>query len=103
MARALFEARRAPGTEVELDPIEAAFSQLDDRLVGPGREAVVALVAIAAGEAPRRLVTCLALREASHDFVEARAFLHRQLGVLAPIGIEEHGEVEELVRDQRML
>src|SRR5687767_7809100 len=103
MTRALFEARGAAGTEVVIDPIELALPQLGDRLFGTGCVTVVALEAVAAGEAPRRLVARLALGETGHDLVETRALLHRQLGVLAPIGIEKHGQVELLVRNRWML
>src|SRR5688572_5739922 len=103
VARALLETGGAPGTEIEFDPIEPALPQLDDRLLGTCSVAVVALEAVAAGETPRRLIARLALRQPRHDFVESRALRHRQLGVLAPIGIEEQRQVEQLVRDRRML
>ena len=103
MTRALFEARGAPGAEVELDPIEPALPQLDDRLLGARGVAVVALETIAAGEAPCRLVSRFSFREAGDDFVEACALRDRQFGMLTTLGVEEHGEVQQLVRHRRML
>src|SRR5688572_10704766 len=103
MARALLEACGAPGAEVELDAIEPALAQLGDRLLGTRRVAVVALEAVAAGQAPRRLVARLALRETRNDFIESGAFGHGQLGVLTPIGVEEHRQIEQLVWHWRML
>src|SRR5688572_15974776 len=103
MARTLFVARRTPGTEIEIDPVEPALSELDDRLLGAGRVAVVALEAIAAGKAPRRFVARLPLGQPGDDLIEPRAFRDRQLGVLAPISIEEQRQVHRLVRDRRML
>src|SRR5262245_51049552 len=91
---ALLEAGRTPGAEVEIDPIEPAFAELDDRLLGTCRVAVVALEAVAARETACRLVTCLALGQARDDFVEPGAFLDRQLGMFAPIGVEEDRQVE---------
>src|SRR6188508_577209 len=46
VARALLVARRAPGAEIEVDPVEPALSQLDDRLLRARGVAVVALEAI---------------------------------------------------------
>src|SRR6476646_7334840 len=103
MTRTLLEARGAPRAEIQLDPIEPALPQLDDRLLGARGVAVVALEAIAAGEAPRRLVSRFLFREAGHDLVEAGALRDRQFGVLAAFGVEEHGEVQQLVRHRRML
>src|SRR3990167_8592749 len=51
VAGALVEADGAAGAEVEIDGIFAALAELHDRLLGAGREAVVALEAVAAGEA----------------------------------------------------
>ena len=94
MTRALLEAGGAAGAQVGLDPVEPALPQLDDRLFGTSRVAVVALETIAAGEAPGRLVARLFLREAGHDLVEAGALGDRQFGMLAAVGVEEQGEVE---------
>src|SRR5579862_7246506 len=84
VARALFEARRAPGTEVEIDPVEPPLPQLDDRLLGTRRQTVVTFEAVPAGKTARRLEARFALGETGDDLIEARAFLDRQLGVLAP-------------------
>src|SRR6476469_10033323 len=70
VTRALFEARGAACTQVQLDPVEPALPELDNGLLGTRGVAVVALEAVAAGQAPRRLVTGLALGESGHDFVE---------------------------------
>src|SRR5262249_38602847 len=80
MTRTLFEARGAPGTEVELNPVEPALPELDDRLLGTRRVAVVALETVAAGQAPHRLVPRLAFGETGHDFVESCSLRQRQLG-----------------------
>src|SRR6185436_11773329 len=93
-AWALFEARGASGAEVEFYPIKTPLAQLDDCLLRARRVAVVALEAVAAGQAPHCFIARLALGEAGDDFVEAGALFHRQFGVLSPIGIEKHGQVE---------
>src|SRR4029079_3265040 len=103
VTRALLEARRAPRAEIQLDAIEPALPQLDDRLLGARGVAVVALEAVAAGEAPRGLVPRFLFRKTGHDLVEAGALRHRQLGMLAAIGVEEQGKVQQLVRHPRML
>ena len=103
MAGALFEARGTPRTEIELDSVEPALPQLDDRLFGARREAVVALEAIPAREASCGLVARLAFRQAGDDLLEARALGDWYLGVLAPRGVEEYGQIELLERDRRML
>ena len=103
MAGALFVARGTAGAQIELDPVEPAFPQLDNRLLGARGVAVVALEAIAAGEAAGGFVARLGLRKAGDDLVEARAFRHRQLGVLAACRVEKHGQIELLVRDRRVL
>src|SRR5580765_7800080 len=103
MTRTLLEARGAPGAEVQLDPIEPALPELDDRLLRARGVAVVALEAVAAGEAPCRLVSRFLLREAGHDLVEAGPLRDRQFGMLATLGVEEQREVQKLVRHGRML
>src|SRR5512145_3228973 len=56
MAGTLFVADGAPCAQVELDAIEPPWPELDDRLLGTCREAVVALEAVAAREASGRFV-----------------------------------------------
>src|SRR5580765_1683294 len=103
MTGALLEARGAPGAEIQIDPIEPPLPQLDDRLLGARGVAVVALEAVAARQAPGRLVARFLLRQARHDLVEAGALRNGQLGMLATIGVEKQGEVQQLVRHSRML
>src|SRR6478609_7519057 len=63
MTRALFEARRTPGAQIELDAVEPPFPQFHDRLLRTCGVAVVALEAIAARQAPGRFVPSLFFRE----------------------------------------
>ena len=61
VARALLVAHRAAGAQVVVVAVEAARAELGDRLLGARRVAVVALEAVAAGQAAARLVARLGL------------------------------------------
>ena len=76
MTRTLFEASRAPRTEVEIDPIKPPLPQLDDRLFRARRESVVTFEAVPAGKTARRFKARFAFGEPRDDLIKARAFLY---------------------------
>src|SRR5688572_10015677 len=71
--RALLVTDRAPGAFVEVVLVTPAGSQLDDRLLGAGREATIALEAVAARETALRLVLRRGGNEPFDHFVECAA------------------------------
>src|ERR1700690_3815173 len=85
---ALFEAGGTAGASVIGDTITPAKSELDDGGLRTGGKAVVAFVAVAAGEAALRFVARFVLGQAGHDFLEAaQPFGHGQGLLRARIGI----------------
>src|SRR3990172_6942586 len=94
VARALVEAHRAAGAQGEIDGVLLALAELGDCLLGAGGEAVVALEAVTAGQAPFGLVAGLPRVDACHDLDESPAQLQRQLARPRPPGVEEQRQGE---------
>src|SRR5690349_17171893 len=69
-AWALVEADAAPGAGVEVELVTEPRPELADRVLGTGRVAAVALEAVAAGEAARRLEPRRRRIVAAADFAE---------------------------------
>src|SRR6056297_4109542 len=70
MAGTLFEAGGAAGAQGVVEAVALAGSELDDGVLRAGGEAAVALVAVAAGQAARRLVPGLRFRNGRDDLAE---------------------------------
>src|SRR5277367_1312523 len=84
----LLEAGRAARALRVIDPIASTRPELDDRVFGTRRVAVVTFVAIAAGETSLHLVARALLREARDDLPEtaypfgrAQSFLRTRVGI----------------------
>src|SRR4029077_5804727 len=68
-----------------------------------GGETIVAFEAVAAGQAPARLVKSLRLSQALRDFLETRALGYRQFRSFLTRGVKKYRQVERFKRDDRVL
>src|SRR5512134_3670556 len=68
--RALLEAHPAAGAAVVVEPVAVPFAELDHGVLGAGAQAAVAFEAVAARQAPTRLVDRLLDREAADHLAE---------------------------------
>src|SRR5262249_3967098 len=101
-ARALLGAEPAPFAEIVVELESVAGPEFDHGIVGTNSVAVVALEAVAAGEAPARLIERVRLIESLRDFLEGRApprhFEHRshrfrRVGVVPAVEVLEGGDL----------
>src|SRR6266545_2943315 len=97
VARALLETNGTAGAEVVVDAVKSTRTELHDRLLRTGGEAV------AAGQAAARFVTGLGLGQALCDFLKPLALAGRQFRGFLTRRIEEHRKVERFKGDDRGL
>ena len=71
MTGTLLEAHGTTGAKTVVIAVTHPGAQLDDRMLGAGTEAAIALEAVAAGEAAPGLIGGFALAQAPDNFVEA--------------------------------
>src|SRR5271166_2331073 len=102
VARALLKTDRAAGAFRVIEPIALARTELDDRRLRTGGEAVVAFKAIAATQAALRLAPRLRLGQAGQDLGEAGgAVLLRQLALRRRVRVAEQRQVQHREVHQR--
>src|SRR5262245_54883479 len=101
-ARALLGAEPATPAEIVVELESVARSELDHGIVGTNPVAVVAFEAIAAREAPARLIERVRFIESLRDFLEGRApprhFEHRphrlrRVGIIPGVEVLEAGDL----------
>src|SRR4249919_3067811 len=98
MYRALLEAGPATGAPVVVETVAVARAELDDRVLGTGAQAAVALEAVAARQAPLGLVDRRRLIETAHHLGEGgRALLDGllRLRLLGGVGEVPHIQLVE--------